>query len=558
VTHGPRARLTALALAALVLAACSNTSHGAPSAAPSSAEPAVRQGGSVTVALDQEPATFNPRTTRGNTTATRDVVRSVLPSVWTINDKFEFVLNTDVVLSADVIVANPQTIVYRINPRAVWWDGKPESESVPVSADDFVIAYEMARPGATDVGGLTMGIAPNEDLIASVTGSDGGSTVTVVLSQPFADWKALFLTPLVPARQARTVGWRMGFDNGAVWSAGPFRIATYNQGRDLTLVRNERYWATPAKLDSVVFRFLSQSTDTVAELRSGGVGLITPRIQVDLRSQLAQIPGIRWETAPSQVYEYLDFKVTKGFLMNRDVRQAFALALDRRTIVARTVGQLDPSAKVLNNRLYLTSQKEYLDTSGGRYDDQHLGEARQILEGAGFTKGRDGIYAKGDDRLSFSLTTTSGDALREAQEQLIQAQAKEAGIEVKIDNVAPANLSERLLDDKNPFDIANVGQTLLLVSGTSTVFGTDSKINVTKYSNTKVDELFRQARAELDPGKRTGIYYDIDRILWDDMPRLPLYQRPNVVAYRDDLVNVAPSPALGTFWNLERWGLKAK
>jgi hypothetical protein len=42
------------------------------------------------------------------------------------------------------------------------------------------------------------------------------------------------------------------------------------------------------------------------------------------------------------------------------------------------------------------------------------------------------------------------------------------------------------------------------------------------------------------------------------MPRLPLYQRPNVVAYRDDLVNVAPSPALGTFWNLERWGLKAK
>src|SRR3954452_22696629 len=88
VTDGPRARLTALAVAALVLAACSNPGHHAPTAAGSSAEPAVRQVGSVTVALDQEPATFNPRTTRGNTTATRDVVRSVLPSVWTINDKF--------------------------------------------------------------------------------------------------------------------------------------------------------------------------------------------------------------------------------------------------------------------------------------------------------------------------------------------------------------------------------------------------------------------------------------------------------------------------------------
>ncbi len=89
------------------------------------------------------------------------------------------------------------------------------------------------------------------------------------------------------------------------------------------------------------------------------------------------------------------------------------------------------------------------------------------------------------------------------------------------------------------------------------MFATGGSTNVARYSNPHVDELYTQARAELDPAKRTALYHDIDRILWEDMPRLPLYQRPNFIAFRPNIVNIAPSPALGPFWNTARWGLKA-
>ncbi len=64
-----------------------------PTTTPSTAAPAIRVGGKVTVAVDQMPASFNPRTILGNLTATRDIVRSVLPSAWDINERFEFERN---------------------------------------------------------------------------------------------------------------------------------------------------------------------------------------------------------------------------------------------------------------------------------------------------------------------------------------------------------------------------------------------------------------------------------------------------------------------------------
>lgn len=558
-----RFRLAGCLAGALFLAACSTGTHDAKRSPAPTEAPTVRRGGTVTVAVDQEPATFNPRTLRGNTQATRDVVRSVLPSVWSINDRYEFVLNTDVVTSADVTQNDPQTIVYRIDPRAVWSDG------VPVSADDFAFAVEMQKAGATDIDGKPISaVATLEDVIASVTGSDGGKTVTVVLKQPFADWKGLFNSPLVAAHQAKRVGWNTGFDTGdTMLSAGPFRIASHNRGKDLTLVRNERFWGTEANLDSIVFRFISQSTDTFDALRNREVDVITPRIQVDLKDQLAGIPGVQTTIYASQVYEYLDFKLTHPLLANPAVRQAFALALDRRAIVTRTLGQLygkgDAQPPVLNHRLILTNQPGYLDTSGGRYDKRDVAEARRVLEGAGFSPGDDGVYARRADgaRLSLRLTTTTGDELRETQEVLIQAEAREAGIEVVFDNVPPAQLAAKLLADGSdpkirPFEIANVGQTILFASGASAVFGSGAAQNVTKYSSPYVDERFARARAELDAAQRTKLYNEIDAKLWEEMPRLPLYQRPGLVAYRDNVVNIAPSPALGPFWNTARWGLK--
>ena len=74
--------------------------------------------------------------------------------------------------------------------------------------------------------------------------------------------------------------------------------------------------------------------------------------------------------------------------------------------------------------------------------------------------GDDGIYAHpADGRLSLTVGTTGGNALRELQQQIIQAQMKDAGIEITIDNVPGSNFfTERAFSAPNLLSSASGGE----------------------------------------------------------------------------------------------------
>lgn len=554
----PRLRPAGVAMAAvlgLVAGACSSPKTAAPPQSTVS-EPQLRAGGTLVYAADSEPTTgFNYRTTKGNTASLGTLIRRVWPAAFVTTPSLDVVTDGNVVTSVQVVSTDPQTIEYRINPAATWSDG------VPISADDFIFNWQVQQPGATDIDGKPYSVvAAGEDTIQSVTGSADGKTVTAVLKSRSAEWKALFSRPLTPAHVARKFGWNSGFDGfdpERVISGGPFRIQSYNPGKDLTLVRNERYWGKPATLDSVVIRFIADSNATVTALRNREVDVIAPRVQTDLLDQLKGIPGVASRMAAGLQAEFLDFNQKSELLAIPGVRQAFALALDRQSIVARTVGQLDEKAQVMNNRLFGTTQVGYADTSDHRYDRPDIPGAKRLLEGAGFKLGGDGIYVKDDKRLSLRLRTTSGDALRESQAELIQAQVRAAGFEVRIDNAPTSALVAQL--QQGDFDISSLAQGLAVFPTTTNgTFGTGGGANLSKYSNSRIDALYLQAKGELDDTKRLGLLRDIDRQLWEDMPRLPLYQRPIVVAYRDNAVNVVINASAGVLWNVETWGMKAR
>src|SRR4029077_1392289 len=101
-----------------------------------------------------------------------------------------------------VISLQPQTVVYQIDPRAVWSDG------VPINAGDFAYAWDSQKGGGTDLDGSPNSVATTLGYrdIASLTGSNQGRTVTVVFRTPFADWPSLF-DDLLPAHIADQVGW---------------------------------------------------------------------------------------------------------------------------------------------------------------------------------------------------------------------------------------------------------------------------------------------------------------------------------------------------------------
>jgi peptide/nickel transport system substrate-binding protein len=511
-----------------------------------------KDGGTLTYGADQEPTGFNQLTSKDSGTSVVNVMEGVLPSVFRTHPDFTVQLDKDFMVSADLTSQSPETVVYKIKPEAKWSDG------VAIDATDFELLWK-AQNGTNpkfDVAGTT----GYED-IQSVTGSDGGKTVTVVFKKTFPDWKALF-SALLPAHIANknpkglVEAWNNGFNKTMPVSGGPYSFGTYKPTDSLTLVRNDKYWGPKAHLDSIVFRFLPASTTQPDALKNGEVQMIYPQPQLDLVAQVKGIPGITSETNFGLSFEHLDFNVKTPGLGDLAVRQAIATGLDRTSMLKRTVAQFSDKAQVLGNRIFVNNQKEYVD-NGGSYGKGDVAGATKLLDGAGYTKGADGIYAKGGKRLSFRFSTTAGNALRETQGELFKTQMKAIGIEIKIDNSKSSVLfGDRL--PKHNFDIADFAWVATpFASSNKGIYSTGGGQNYGQYSNPAVDKAFNDANNILDPQKYVDAYNAIDKQIWADMATIPLYQKPTFIAYSDKYVNIGDNASSeGPFWNVGTWGLK--
>jgi peptide/nickel transport system substrate-binding protein len=539
---------------ALVAAACGGGGGGGGGGG--SGKPATKQGGTLNYGADQEPTGFNNNTSKDNGTSVANVMINVLPQAFHLTPDFKVAMNTDLLDSAEQTSSQPQTIVYKIKQNAVWSDG------TPVSADDFIYLWKNLNGTIknNDVASTT-----GYDQVQSVTGSDNGKTVTVVFKEPFSDWRSLFCSGnfILPAHYVskQPGGWNTGLDKNPqnIPSAGPFKVQNYTPGQSLTLVRNDQYFGKKASLDSIVFRFLPESTTQPAALQNNEVDMIYPQPQLDMVQQVKALPDVSNQINLGPTFEHLDFNFKNQFLSDVAVRKAIATGINVDELVKRTVGQFASQVKPLGNRLWMPFQQPYQDHFG-QYGKGDVAGAQKLLDAAGYTKGSDGIYTKGGKKISVRFSTTAGNKLRETQGELFQAQMKQVGIDIKIANLDSQKLFGDALPNGN-FDIADfawVGGPFA-VSGNRDIYRTGAGSNYGQYANSKVDQLFAQAMAEFDTNKAADLLNQIDQIVTDDMATIPLYNKPTFLAFRNTFVNVSDNATQdGPFWNSSTWAQKAE
>ena len=536
---------------ALVAAACGGGGGGG-----GSGKPATKQGGTLNYGADQEPTGFNNNTSKDNGTSVANVMINVLPQAFHLTPDFKVAMNTDLLDSAEQTSSQPQTIVYKIKQNAVWSDG------TPVSADDFIYLWKNLNGTIKD---NDVASTTGYDQVQSVTGSDNGKTVTVVFKQPFSDWRSLFCSGnfILPAHYVskQPGGWNTGLDKNPqnIPSAGPFKVQNYTPGQSLTLVRNDQYFGKKASLDSIVFRFLPESTTQPAALQNNEVDMIYPQPQLDMVQQVKALPDVTNQINLGPTFEHLDFNFKNQFLSDVAVRKAIATGINVDELVKRTVGQFASQVKPLGNRLWMPFQEPYQDHFG-QYGKGDVAGAQKLLDAAGYTKGSDGIYTKGGKKISVRFSTTAGNKLRETQGELFQAQMKQVGIDIKIANLDSQKLFGDALPNGN-FDIADfawVGGPFA-VSGNRDIYRTGAGSNYGQYANSKVDQMFAQAMAEFDANKAADLLNQIDQIITDDMATIPLYNKPTFLAFRNTFVNVSDNATQdGPFWNSSTWAQKAE
>jgi peptide/nickel transport system substrate-binding protein len=461
-----------------------------------------------------------------------------------------FTYKPDVISKFDLKL-NPMRITYYIRKNAKWSDG------VPVTGKDFIFAFKAVMSPALKDHVSQAGY----DQIKSIAGN--GKVVKVTFSTPFADWKDLFGGGFVLPAHALAGSnlltvWTDNIvnpKNGKPIGNGPYLETAFDRGSGITLTRNPAGWhGAKAKLDRIVFKFLTNTNTEIQQIRGGEVDAIYPQPQQAL-SELRGQSGLRIQSNLGTTWEHIDIQQgPKGNALAKNLwaRQALILSLDRLSTVKALFGQLNPRLRPLNNAIFVTNHPAYKQNwAKWTYNKA---KAESILQAHGCTKGGDGIYRCGGTKLSFQFESTRGNKLRELSFTIFQDQAKQAGIEL-LNNFKPAGtyFGE---------DLPNHNYDLALFAwvgspdpaGSVEIWKCNGAQNYMEYCNRKVSSILEKTDVQLNVKKRFALFNQADALMAADIPTIPLYQKPTYLVYKAGVKGMKDNATLqGPTWNAEAW-----
>jgi peptide/nickel transport system substrate-binding protein len=511
--------------------------------------------GTVVFGADQEPGILNTNIIGGDVFWGGQVVSPVLATTYRVYPDFSF---RPELVSKATITRRPFSVTYYIKRNAKWNDGSP------VTAQD----YEFTRKTTMDPNVKILSTIGYEDIVK--TKIINSKTVKFTFKKPFAGWKTLFGQPL-PSHALK------GEDFNKVWlndlnnprtnkpiSDGPFYLPSggWQRGRQLTLVRNPKYWGPKAKLAKLVYRFLPDTNTTAEQIRGGEVDVIYPQPQlflVPLRHQR----GLKTQIGRGPSFEHIDFQMGykgKGnpLLKNLWMRQAIGYGINRPAIVRALYTQTDiaPGLPTLND-LFIMTQSPYYKANWG-YLKFNKTKTENLMKSHGCTKGGDGIYSCGGKRASFSFVWKSGNQLRQLTFEALQAQLKQVGIEIKADD-SPNALTQRL--PNGDFDIilyAWVGNPD--ISGLDSIYGcrndatNEAQQNNTGHCNKTADKLLKQANTIFNTAQQAKVTNQAFALIAKDVPTIPLFQKPTYLIYKSKFRGLKENPTNeGPVWNVGKW-----
>ncbi|MDH6110637.1 peptide/nickel transport system substrate-binding protein [Kitasatospora sp. MAP12-15] len=538
---------TATALVLLV-AGCSSSGSGAGAGATKSAQPGlqssdinpqplaqVKDGGELRLPLEQWIDQWNPIQVDGTYGDSVEIMKMIEPELFRVDTTGTFQPVADFLVSAKVVSTSPQVVLYTLNPKAKWSDGKA------LSYLDFKAEWQAAN-GTNPA--FNVSSTTGYDQISDVSQGADPTQVKVTFSKPFADWQNLFY-PLLPAAGISTPDqFNKGWIENVPITGGAFKIGSQDKAaQTITVVPDPNWWGTKPKLDKFTYRVLSSSAITQAflnnEIDVASAG------QADTYSQLkADADAVIRSASPwDEVHISLG---SNGPLADLHVRQAIDKAVDRDALI-KVMNQGVPVAfPKLGNHILMTNQAGYQDNSGtwGTYD---LAAAQKLLTDAGWQDAGAGKpRTKDGQTLELHFVVSQGSS--QATADMAAATANmllQAGIKLDVDRVPDNDFFEKYVN-VGKFDLASWRNTgsfppSAIIPSYQEPVGDNVFSNYSKLSTPEIDSLLKQAAATLDPVAAAKLYNQADADIWALGHTIELYQRPSVGAYRKGLANYGAS-----------------
>lgn len=358
------------------------------------------------------------------------------------------------------------------------------------------------------------------------------STLKIYLKrsfQPFLGMLSMQYCNVVPREVVEKYG--ADFRSHPI-GTGPFKFAFWYEGIALVFHRNENFWQRDAEgkklpyLDAVKIDFVK---DMSVEFQ----GLLQDRYDfmsgihnafkdelLDPEGNLADIykNDIVFNKTPFIKTDYLGIMVDPAMEINRNsplmdkrVRQAISYAINKNEMV-----------KYLRNNTVFAANQGFVppvllgENAGNNYYSYNPEKAKALLKEAGFENG------KGIGEISISTVSDYTDLI-----EFVQHELSNIGLNVNVNVLQGPALREQSAKGQLAIfrkswlaDYADAENFLAVYySPNFCPVGP----NYTHYKNEIFDKKYLEAIQEKNDSLRTNIYAEMDSILMDDAPVIPLY-----------------------------------
>ena len=321
-------------------------------------------------------------------------------------------------------------------------------------------------------------------------------------------------------------------------SAGPFVISSVDRtAQRITLTRNPKWWGTPPLLDSITYLVLDDAA-RIPALQNDTIDA-TGISTLDELTIAGRTDGISIRRAPGPSWYHLTFNGAPGaILSDKALRQAVAKGIDRQAIVNVSQRGLVANPTPLGNHVFVAGQQGYQDNSGVvAYDPE---KAKTELDALGWK-------LNGQFREKNGKQLVIRDVLYDSQSgrqvaQVAQNSLAQIGVKLELD-VKSANGFFTNYVNVGDFDITQfswVGDAFALCC-LNQIFTTGAESNFGKISSPAIDAKVEEVLDELDPTKARALANEVDKMLWDEVFSLALFQSPGNVAVRSKLANFGPA-----------------
>ncbi|MCB8883543.1 peptide ABC transporter substrate-binding protein [Acidisoma cellulosilytica] len=519
-----------------------------PASAFAASSPPDKRSGQIIAGISQEPTVFNPILL--HIEVDEGVYMNLFSPLWSVDPKGSFVPE----LAAEVpttenggVSADGLHWHLKLRPGVTWHDG------TPFTADDVKFTLDLINTP-----GFPAFSKAGHELVRNIT-ILSPTEIKWDMVKAFSPYMSILSwTFLVPKHKLEGIAdYRTAPFNNAPIGTGPFKWESRVPGDHITLAAYDKFYGKGPYVDKLVFKYVPDLTVLYTQFRTGDIDYIGLQgISDDHYAEAVKLPGRIVSSAPEAFIETFDFDLSHPIFAELPVRQAIYAAIDKDSIITDLYyGLPKPTESYLPTESWAFNP----DLPKHSYDEA---AAKKLLDDAGWKPGAGGIREKNGLRLSFTNSTTAGNHLREQVQQLIQQTLQDIGVEMKINNLPPAVMwGDFWMQSK--FETAIAGLDFMTGPDPSAPDYFDSHSspakggsgqNTFEYSNPAVDKLLDEGAAIQDQDKRKPIYQQIQAILRNDLPFLPIFQYSMLEGTKSNLVGYAPNVNVrSNCWNIRDW-----